>query len=507
MLAGVATFALEGVDSVEVTVEVDLRRGLPAFTVVGLPDPAVREARERVRAALLNSGLEFPAKRVTANLAPAHLRKAGASFDLALAVGVLAASGQVPREALERTAVCGELSLGGGLRPVRGALAIAFGARRDGYERLLVPVENAAEAALVEGLEALGVPDLRRLVDLLHGRWEAPPPTSEPRRRERGPPGLDLSDVRGQADAKRALEIAAAGGHNLLMVGPPGAGKTMLARRLPGILPAPTHDEAVEITRILGVAGLAMGGLATERPFRAPHHTISASGLVGGGATPRPGEITLAHRGVLFMDELAEFSRAALEALRQPLEDGQIVVTRGQRTLTFPARVMLVAACNACPCARPHGECICNDLDRARYGRRLSGPLLDRIDLVCELGAAKALELAGEAQDPAEESASVRRRIVAARGRQGVRLAGTGAICNGDMDVRLVRRHVRLGRSARARLALAADSRRALTARGHDRVLRLARTIADLAGRDAVGPDDVDEALGFRLLDPTRAAA
>src|SRR5436305_132378 len=343
MLASVATFALEGVDSREVTVEVDLRRGLPAFTVVGLPDAAVRESRERVRAAMLNSGLEFPLKRLTANLAPAHLRKAGPSFDLALAVAVLSASGQLPREELGRYAVCGELSLGGALRPVAGAVAVADGARRAGYERLIVPVENAGEAALVDGIEVLGVPSLDRIVELFAGRWAPDPPRPhEPARGQM--PSPDLRDVRGQQDAKRALEIAAAGGHNVLMIGPPGAGKTMLARRVPGILPPPSYEEAVEITRIHSVAGLSHGRLAAERPFRAPHHTISAPGLVGGGSTPRPGEVTLAHRGVLFLDELAEFSRSALEALREPLGEGRVEITRGQRTIGFPAAVMLVGA-------------------------------------------------------------------------------------------------------------------------------------------------------------------
>ena len=356
-MASVATFAIEGIDSLEVTVEVDLRRGLPVFTLVGLPDAAVREARERVRAALLNSGLEFPLKRVTANLAPASLRKAGPSFDLALAVAVLAASGQVPNERRAGYAVCGELSLSGALRPVAGVLAAAFGARRAGYERLIVPMENASEAALVEGLEVLGVPDLARMADLLHGRWEPTRATSTPARTPSASDGgPDLTDVRGQADARRALEIAAAGGHNLLMVGPPGAGKTMIARRLPSILPPPNFDEALEITHVHSVAGRGDGHLASERPFRAPHHTISASGLVGGGAVPRPGEITLAHRGVLFLDELAEFSRAALEALRQPLEDGRVEIMRGQRAISLPAQTMLVAASNNCPCGRTAAE-------------------------------------------------------------------------------------------------------------------------------------------------------
>ena len=496
VLASVATFAIEGIESHEVVVEADVRRGLPVFTVVGLPDAAVREARERVRAALLNSELEFPLQRLTANLAPADLRKAGPSFDLALAAAVLAASGQVPREALASAALCGELSLGGALRPVRGALAMAFGAREAGFARLIVPVENAGEAALVEGVEVLGVPDLARLVAMLRGQWrpEAPPPRTPA---AEAPSEDDLSDVRGQADAKRALELAAAGGHNLLMVGPPGAGKTMLARRLPGLLPDPGFEEAVEITRVHSVAGLSDGALARRRPFRAPHHTISTSGLVGGGATPRPGEVTLAHRGVLFLDELAEFSRAALEALRQPLESRRVEVTRGQRAISFPAAAVLVGACNRCPCARPAAECSCTDVDRTRYARRLSAPLLDRIDLVCELEAAGPLELVS-AEGRGETTASVRGRVIAARERQRSRLAGTGAFTNAEMPPRVTRRHAPVEGRARARM-LEGHAHGILSGRGHDRILRLARTLADLDGRDRIDAADVEEALGFRL--------
>ena len=504
MLASVATFALEGIDSREVTVEVDLRRGLPVFTVVGLPDPAVRESRERVRAALLNSGLEFPLKRLTANLAPAHVRKAGPGFDLALAVAVLAASGQVAREGLGEWAVCGELSLSGALRPVRGVLAMAAGARRCGYPRLIVPAENAAEAALVDGIEVSGVPSLTRIVELMAGRWRPRRPAPSGREGPDGLDELDLADVRGQADAKRALEIAAAGGHNLLMVGPPGVGKTMLAGRLPGIMPRPSVEEAVEITRVQSVAGLSEGELARRRPFRAPHHTISPSGLIGGGATPRPGEITLAHRGVLFLDELAEFSRPALEALRQPLETRRVLVSRGQVSLWFPAAAQLVGACNACPCARPRHECTCTDADRARYARKLSGPLLDRIDLVCRLEAPPSVDLM-EPGPAARESPATRRRVEAARELQRARLTGAPT-SNAAMDTLATRRHIRLSRPARRRL-IEQQARVPLSARGHDRVLKLARTIADLDQRAEVSGDDVEEALGFRLGGSCRAAA
>jgi magnesium chelatase family protein len=504
MLASVATFAIEGVSSREVTVEVDVRLGLPTFTLVGLPDRAVRESRERIRAALVNSGLDYPQKRLTANLAPAHIRKTGASFDLAIAVALMAASGQLPVGAAEGTAVCGELSLSGALRPVRGALAVALGARESGLRRLVVPAESADEAALVEGIEVCAVPDLSRLADLFHGRWQPPPVEPAGAEAAKSRP-LDLADVRGQGDAKRALEIAAAGAHNLLMVGPPGAGKTMIARRLPGILPPPSFEEALEITRVQSVAGLGAGRLASERPFRAPHHTISAQGLVGGGSFPRPGEVTFAHRGVLFLDELPEFARTALDALRQPVEEGFVEITRGQRTIVFPAGITLVAACNRCPCARPPDRCTCSELELGRYLRRLSGPLLDRLDLVCQVEAVPALELAGRRRVPRREhSRATAARVAAARERQRTRLAGGTATCNGDMDARLTRRHVRLRGAAASLLAASGAD---LTGRGHDRVLRVARTIADLAGRHEVAADDVEEALGYRVGAWERIAA
>src|SRR5215210_2308888 len=421
-------------------------------------------------------------KRLTVNLAPAHLRKGGPGFDLGIAVGLLAANGQLPDGALEGCAVCGELSLSGDLKPVRGALATAVGARAAGLRRLIVPQENAAEAALVEELEVFGVPTLNRLVDLLHQRWQPDPASPQPPDDAPEPPRLDFADVRGQADAKRALEIAAAGGHNALMVGPPGAGKTMLARRLPGILPPPTAGEALEITQVQGAAGLGEGRLARERPFRAPHHTISPQGLVGGGPLPSPGEITLAHRGVLFLDELAEFNRDALDSLRQPLEDGSVQIMRRQRAIDFRARAMLVAACNPCPCAKPRERCSCSPVELGRYARRLSGPLIDRIDLSCQIDSVPLVELVsgGGARRP-RASAEIAGAVAAARERQRSRLAGTGATCNGEMDARLTRRLVRLDGEVRARL-LSVAGPRMLSGRGRDRV----------------GGEDVDEALGYR---------
>ena len=500
MVCSVTSLALQGVSGYLVTAECALSSGLPAFDIVGLPDTAVKEARERVRSAIKSAGFNFPVSRITVNLAPASRRKAGTVYDLPILVGILAASGQFSLKKEGRSAFLGELSLDGRLRPVSGVLPMAMAAKRTGIERLFVPAGNAPEATLADGPAIFPVHTVQELAAHLSGEQSIQPePVWKPN--PKAPAGPDFSEVKAQEGAKRALEVAAAGGHHILMTGSPGSGKSMMAKRLPSILPDLTHEEALACTEIYSVLGLTSqkNPMVLRRPFRAPHHTISTAGMAGGGSALRPGEISMAHNGVLFLDELPEFAPDVIEVLRQPLEDGQTQITRVSGSVTYPSRFMLVCAMNPCKCGwygHPSGRCTCTESSIRRYLGRLSGPMLDRIDICVEVPALEYDELTGTSA-PAEPSSVIRARVNAARAIQTARFGPQGPACNAHMGPAELREHCELDEDCQ-QLIRGAYDRLGLTARSYDRILRVARTIADLDGAEHIEVVHLAEALQYR---------